>query len=79
MESARKPRHQGAASSTDTLAQPLIAYVYGEVPPDFAAIAACGFTVVCLDSSASWFDETTLARAKAHDLVPVAFRMGYAG
>jgi hypothetical protein len=57
--------------------QPLIAYVYGEAPPDFAAIAACGFTVVCLDSAASWFDDTTVAEAKAHDLVPVPFKMGY--
>jgi hypothetical protein len=59
--------------------QPLIAYVYGEVPPDFAAIAACGFTVVCLDISASWFNDTTVAAAKAHDLIAVAFRMSYAG
>ena len=58
--------------------QPLIAYVYGQVPPDFAAIAACGFTIVCLDSSASWFSEATIVAAKAHELVPVAFRMSYA-
>jgi len=60
--------------------EPLIAYVHGDVPPDFAAIAACGFTVVCLDVAASWFSEgTTIAAAKAHDLVPVAFRMSYGG
>jgi len=55
----------------------LIAYVYGEVPPDFAAMAACGFTIVCLDSSASWFSDATIAAAKAQGLTPVAFRMGY--
>ena len=61
---------------TVAAAEPLIAYVYGDVPPDFAAIAACGFTVVLLDSSAPWFGETTLAEAKAHGLTAVAFRMG---
>ena len=61
------------------LTQPLIAHVYGEVPPDFAAIAACGFTVVFLDSSASWFGPATVADAKAHGLAAVAFRMSYAG
>ena len=66
-------------SRFDNASEPLIAYVYGEVPPDFAAIAACGFTVVCLDMSASWFSETTVAQAKAHDLVAVAFRMSHSG
>jgi len=59
--------------------QPLIAYVYGEVPPDFAAIAACGFTVVCIDSSAPWFSDATMEQAKAQDLTPVAFRMSHGG
>ncbi len=59
--------------------QPLIAYVYGDVPPDFAAIAACGFTVVLLDSSAPWFGDTTVAEAKRHELTAVAFRMSYSG
>jgi hypothetical protein len=59
--------------------QPLIAYVYGDVPPDFAAIAACGFTVVCVDTSAPWFNDRTLAEARAHDLIGVAFRMSYEG
>jgi hypothetical protein len=57
----------------------LIAYVYGDTPPDFPAIAAFGFTVVCLDSSAPWFNDATVAEAKAHGLTPVAFRMAYAG
>jgi hypothetical protein len=59
-------------------ADPLIAYVYGETPPDFEAIAAFGFDVVCLDSSASWFNERTIADAREHGLMAVAFRMGYA-
>jgi hypothetical protein len=56
----------------------LIAYVYGDTRPDFAASAAFGFTVVCLDTLALWFRDTTLAEAKAHGLTPVAFRMSYA-
>jgi hypothetical protein len=71
-------KHSQLARSIDA-SEPLIAYVYGEVPPDFAAIAACGFTVVCLDSSASWFGRTTVAEAEAHGLVGVAFRMSYSG
>ncbi len=58
---------------------PLIAYVYGETPPDFAAIAAFGFDVVCLDSAAAWFNERTMADAQANGLMAVAFRMGYVG
>jgi hypothetical protein len=59
--------------------EPLIAYVYGETPPDFAAIAAVGFDVVCLDSGAAWFSERTIADAQANGLMAVAFRMGYVG
>jgi hypothetical protein len=62
----------------DDAGEPLIAYVYGDTPPDFAAISASGFAVVCLDSSAPWFTERTLAAAKANGLSPVAFRMSYA-
>jgi hypothetical protein len=57
--------------------EPLIAYVYGDTPPDFAAIAACGFEVVCLDSRAPWFGPPALAAAKAHGLRAVAFPMSY--
>jgi len=59
--------------------EPLIAYVYGDTPPDFAAIAAFGFDVVCLDSGANWFSERTIADARANGLLAVAFRMGYVG
>jgi len=58
---------------------PLIAYVYGEAPPDFAAIAACGFTIVCLDSSASWCTDASITAARAEGLTVVPFRMSYAG
>ena len=54
----------------------LIAYVYGDTPPDFAAIAASGFEVVCLDSLAPWFNETTVAAA--HGLIAVGHPMSYA-
>ena len=60
-------------------AEPLVAHVYGDVPPDFAAIAACGFTVVLLDSSAPWFSDSAVAEARAHDLTAVAFRMSSGG
>ena len=59
--------------------EPLIAYVYGDTPPDFAAIAAFGFDVVCLDSGAVWFSERAIADARANGLLAVAFRMGYVG
>ena len=59
--------------------EPLIAYVYGDTPPDFAAIAAFGFDVVCLDSGARWYSEATLADAREHGLTAYAFRMGYVG
>jgi hypothetical protein len=58
--------------------EPLIAYVYGETPPDFAAIAAFGFTIVCLDSAASWCTDAAIAAARAEGLTVVPFRMSYA-
>jgi hypothetical protein len=59
--------------------EPLIAYVFGDTPPDFEAIAAFGFDVVCLDSGALWFSEAVVASARRHGLVTFAFRMGYVG
>ena len=59
--------------------EPLIAYIYGDTPPDFAAIAAFGFDVVCLDSRASWFDEKIVAKAQGEGLTAVVFPMGYVG
>jgi len=59
--------------------EPLIAYIYGDTPPDFEAIAAFGFDVVCLDTGAPWFTETVVADARRLGLVTFAFRMGYAG
>lgn len=57
--------------------EPLIAYVYGDIPPDFEAIAAFGFDVVCLDSGAGWYSEQIVIEAKKHGLMTFAFRMGY--
>lgn len=57
--------------------EPLIAYISGDTPPDFAAIAAFGIDVVCLDSRASWYNEKVLAKAREHGLLAVAFSMGY--
>ena len=59
--------------------EPLIAYIHGDTPPDFAAIAAFGFDVVCLDNSAPWYSEDTVNDARRHGLTPFAFRMGYVG
>ena len=59
--------------------EPLIAYVYGDTPPDFEAIAAFGFDVVCLESGAPWYSQRVIADAKRNGLVTFAFRMGYAG
>ena len=58
-------------------AEHLIAYVFGATPPDFAAIAASGFDVVALDSSAPWFTSRTVAQAKRHGLTAVSFPMSY--
>jgi hypothetical protein len=58
---------------------PLIAYIYGDTPPDFEAVAAFGFSIVCLDSTAPWFSERTIAEAKVHGLMAIAFRMGHVG
>ena len=62
----------------DVMPEPLIAYIYGDTPPDFEAVAAFGFTVVCLDSGAPWFSERVVANAKARGLIAIAFRMGHA-
>ena len=59
--------------------EPLIAYVYGETTPDFAAIAAFGFTVVCHDTAASWCTDAAIEAARAEGLTVVPFRMSYAG
>jgi hypothetical protein len=59
--------------------EPLVAYVYGETAPDFAAIAAFGFTVVCVDTAASWCTDAAITRAKAEGLTVVPFRMSYSG
>lgn len=60
-----------------SIPEPLIAYVYGDTPPDFDAIAAFGFSVVCLDSSAPWFSDHIVREAKVHGLMAIAFRMGH--
>jgi hypothetical protein len=57
--------------------EPLIAYIYGDTPPDFAAVAAFGFTVVCLDTAAPWFSEQAVSDARAHGLMAIAFRMSH--
>jgi len=58
------------------VSEPLIAYVYGDdVAPDFAALAACGFTIVCLDKSAPWFREEMIAEARRQGLTAIAFEM----
>jgi hypothetical protein len=58
-------------------AEHTVAYVYGDTPPDFAAIAAAGFDVVALDSLAPWFTAATLASANANGLTAVGFPMSY--
>jgi hypothetical protein len=60
-------------------AEPLVAYVYGETAPDFSAIAAMGFEVVCLDTHAAWYTVTMLDEAKRHGLLAVAHPMAYYG
>jgi len=59
-------------------AEPLIAYVYGDdVAPDFAALAACGFSIVCLDKGAPWFRDEMVAEARDNGLTAIAFEMKY--
>ena len=61
-------------------AEPVIAYVYGDdTPPDFASLAAFGFEIVCLDSTAPWFNETLVAAAAREGLSAFAFSMRYLG
>ena len=74
----RTDMHRLDDRDADEMNEPLVAYVYGDTPPDFAAIAASGFTVVCLDSRASWFTGATISRATAHGLKAVGFPMSYA-
>ena len=58
----------------------MIAYVHGdEVPPDFSTLAACGFTIVCLDTTAPWYHESRLTEGRALGLTVVAFAMKYVG
>ena len=60
--------------------EPVIAYVYGDdTPPDFAAIAACGFQIVCLDSTAPWFNVSLVDAAAREGLSAFAFSMRYLG
>jgi hypothetical protein len=58
--------------------EPLIAYVYGDTPPDLGSIAAFGFAVVCLDRGAPWFRESMVEEARRLGMMAVAFRMGRA-
>jgi hypothetical protein len=59
--------------------EPEIAYVYGDAPPDFAAIAASGFDIVVMDNTAAWYNANTIAEARSHGLKAFAFRMSYPG
>jgi len=70
------PEARRAASDAS---EPLIAYVYGDTPPDFAAIAAFGFEFVCLDSTAPWFNESLVPEAGRAGLSAFAFSMRYLG
>jgi hypothetical protein len=58
-------------------AEPLVAYVYGSTPPDFAAIAAMGFDVVCLDAQACWYSVNMIEEAKQYGLIAVAHPMSF--
>ena len=58
-------------------AEPLVAYVYGETPPDFGALAAMGFDAVCLDSNAAWFRESMIVDAEREGLFAVAHPMSF--
>lgn len=64
-------------SDKSSAPEPLIAYISGDTPPDFASVAAFGFTIVCLDSGAPWFSPSSVIDAKAHGLMAIAFRMGH--
>ena len=60
-------------------AEPVIAYVFGDAPPDFADLAAFGFDVVCLDSTAPWYNASLIDAAARHGLSAFAFSMRYLG
>ncbi len=59
-------------------AEPLVAYIYGATRPDFAAIAAMGFDIVCLDVNATWYTVKMIAEAESHGLMAVAHPMSFA-
>lgn len=67
------------AGSWTEASEPEIAYVYGDAPPDFAAIAASGFDIVVMDNTAAWYNANTIAEARSHGLKAFAFRMSYPG
>lgn len=71
-----QPRPSGERRRSE---EPLVAHVFGDVPPDFAAIAACGFGIVCLDSTAPWFREVMLTRAREEGMLAFAFPMRCTG
>ena len=78
MELSRLQQERAAAAAVEA-PEVLVAHVYdGDVAPDFAAVAACGFSVVLLDTAAPWFSEAAVAAARAEGLMVVAFRMGHA-
>jgi hypothetical protein len=56
--------------------EPLVAYVYGDTPPDFAALAAAGFEVVALDSRAPWYGPEMARDAARHGLLAIGCPMG---
>jgi hypothetical protein len=68
-----------ANTSTTMSTEPLVAYIYGDTPPDFEAIAAFGFDVVCLDKAAPWYTDCLAAQAQRHGITVFAFTMGYVG
>lgn len=56
--------------------EPLVAYVYGDTPPDFAALSAAGFEVVALDSRAPWYTAEMAREAARHGVQAIGFPMG---
>lgn len=58
-------------------ADPLIAYAYGDTPPDFVAIAAMGFEAVCIDSRARWYRSSMIGEAERLGLLAVAHAMSF--
>ena len=60
-------------------AEPLIAFVYGNTPPDLDAIAASGFDIVCFDSRAPWYRPSLIQHAADRGLRAVGHPMGLGG